>query len=170
MPTVLLVANQTLAGGEVESFVRSRLDSEPSAEFKLLVPATAHTHVPADRTTRVFGAAFNAEPTRVFGASTNGPRTTDSSRQDTTDADFERARARLEFGLSALRRLGATVDGGVGDSNPFTAISEALERRRFDEVVLFTLPQGVSRWLHLDIPHRVERKCHVAVTVITAGQ
>jgi hypothetical protein len=32
-----------------------------------------------------------------------------------------------------------------------------FERRKLDEVVVFTLPKGISRWLHLDLPHQVER-------------
>jgi GABA permease len=62
--------------------------------------------------------------------------------------------------------LGATVDGNVGDPNPAKAIPELLERKQFDEVALSTLPKGVSRWLHLDIPRQVERRFHIPVTVI----
>jgi hypothetical protein len=63
--------------------------------------------------------------------------------------DWEYARSRLEFGLSILRKLGAHADGEVGDANPAKAIAEVLQRRRYDEVVLSTLPKGVSRWLGL---------------------
>ena len=80
--------------------------------------------------------------------------------------DWESARGRLEFGLGALRALGAAVDGEVGDANPAKAIADVLKRRSFDEVVLSTLPKGVSRWLGLDIPHQVQRRFHVPVTVI----
>ena len=153
MPTVLLIANQTLAAGVVESFVRSRLDSGPPAEFTLVVPATVQGHGPLERAVGLFGHAGTVRPSLIA-----------------VDAGYEQARGRLEFGLDRLRRLGAAVDGDVGVADAFKAISEVLTRRRFDEVVLFTLPRGVSRWLHLDIPHHVERKFHVPVTVITAGQ
>lgn len=82
--------------------------------------------------------------------------------------DWENARTRLERGLSDLRALGATVDGEVGDANPAKAIAEVLGRKAFDEVVLSTLPKGISRWLGLDIPHQIQRKFHVPVTVINA--
>ena len=81
--------------------------------------------------------------------------------------NWEHARARLEYGLDILRKLGATVDGVVGDPNPAKAISDVLKRRSYDEVALSTLPKGVSRWLGLDIPHQVQRKFHVPVTVIS---
>ena len=82
--------------------------------------------------------------------------------------DWEFARSRLEFGLDILRGLGAHVDGVVGDANPAKAIAEVLQHRMYDEVVLSTLPKGVSRWLGLDIPHQVQRRFHVPVTVIGA--
>jgi hypothetical protein len=152
MSTVLLVANQTLAGGEVAGFVRSRM-SEDSPEFHLLVPATEHHQ--REQTARLLGTIAGGVPSQK-----NSP--------PTEDADYEHARARLEFGLSTLRRLGATVDGDVGHPDPFKAISEVLEHRHFDEVVVFTLPRSISRWLRLDLPHHVERKFHVPVTVVTA--
>ena len=37
----------------------------------------------------------------------------------------------------------------------------------FDEVIISTLPLGVSRWLGLDVPHRVERRFKVPVTTVT---
>ena len=61
--------------------------------------------------------------------------------------DWEHARLRLEYGLTTLRALGATVDGEVGDANPAKAITDVLKRKSFDEVVLSTLPKGISRWL-----------------------
>ncbi len=81
--------------------------------------------------------------------------------------DWEQARLRLEYGLSSLRALGATVDGEVGDANPSKAIADVLKRKEFDEVVLSTLPKGISRWLGLDIPHQVQRRFHIPVTVIS---
>jgi hypothetical protein len=151
MSAVLIVANQTLAGGEVPAYVRSRMDDE-GVVFTLLVPATGR--VDLERSTRLLGnmASAPAEP------------------RETESADYEHARARLEYGISTLRNLGATVDGVVGDPHPMKAIAEVFERRHFDEVVVFTLPRAISRWLHLDLPHQVERRFHVPVTVITTGQ
>jgi GABA permease len=80
--------------------------------------------------------------------------------------DYEHARTRLEYGLGVLRGMGATADGDVGDPNPAKAINEVLTRREFDEVALSTLPAGISRWLRLDIPHQVERKFKIPVSVI----
>lgn len=47
------------------------------------------------------------------------------------------------------------------------AIEEALMAASFDEIVLSTLPHHVSRWLHVDLPHRVAH-LGLPVTTVTA--
>jgi hypothetical protein len=65
------------------------------------------------------------------------------------------ARDRLDRALARFRELGAEADGEVGDKNPILAIEDALRHAEFDEIILSTLPPGVSRWLKLDLPSRV---------------
>jgi hypothetical protein len=64
--------------------------------------------------------------------------------------------------------MGADVEGEVGDQSPLTAIADAMRARRFDEIILSTLPQGISRWLAQDLPRRVRRITPVPVTHIVA--
>jgi len=60
---------------------------------------------------------------------------------------------------------GAPVDGSVSRSHdPMDAVEEALHDARFDEIILSTLPRRVSRWLHIDLPSRVE---HLGLPVTT---
>ncbi|HEY9377490.1 MAG TPA: hypothetical protein VIQ02_10385, partial [Jiangellaceae bacterium] len=60
------------------------------------------------------------------------------------------------------------VSGGeVGSSNALNAIRDALRAREFDEIIVSTLPSGISRWLHQDLPRRVQR-LGLPVTVVTA--
>ena len=61
------------------------------------------------------------------------------------------AQARLEAELERLAGLGADADGEHAESEPFEAVRTVLERERFDEILLCTLPQGLSRWLHVDL-------------------
>ena len=47
------------------------------------------------------------------------------------------------------------------------AIEEALHDDDFDEIILSTLPHSVSRWLHLDLPHRV---AHLGLPLTTVSR
>jgi hypothetical protein len=78
------------------------------------------------------------------------------------------ARRRLEDAMKRLREMGAEVEGDVGDQSPLTAIVDALRARQFDEIILSTLPPGISRWLAQDLPSRVRRVCAVPVTHIVS--
>jgi hypothetical protein len=49
-----------------------------------------------------------------------------------------------------------------------TAIENAVAEQQFDEIILSTLPAGISRWLALDLPHRIRRKFDIPLTVVTA--
>ena len=73
------------------------------------------------------------------------------------------AARRLAEGLAQLRAAGVTVDGEVGDASPILAVDDALRHRLVDRVIVCTLPIGVSRWLKLSLPDRIERKHKVPV-------
>jgi hypothetical protein len=62
---------------------------------------------------------------------------------------------------------GSPVKGLIGDSDPVRTVSEAIGVEHFEEVIVSTLPQRVSHWLHRDVPARVER-LGVRVTVVIA--
>jgi hypothetical protein len=149
----LVVANQTLGGQELMDAIRDRMSGGP-AQFWVLVPATPTTHLTTD-----FGAlsgAFPVDPSVLPSAA------------DVRDEGIAVAKSNLDAELSRLREVGATADGAVGDPNPLIAIEKAVAQGQFDEIILSTLPPGVSRWLALDLPHRVRRKIDVPLTVITA--
>jgi hypothetical protein len=77
------------------------------------------------------------------------------------------AEARLTAALERFRELGAEADGEVGDPSPIEAIRDATADREFDEIILSTLPAGLSRWLKQDLPHRVEKSFDLPVTHLT---
>jgi hypothetical protein len=82
----------------------------------------------------------------------------------------EEAERRLDSALSRARERGLEVEGQLGDSDPMIAVSEAFDPRRFDEIVVSTLPAGTSHWLRADLPQRVAKLTglpvqHVVVSV-----
>lgn len=90
-------------------------------------------------------------------------------RNWTEGHDHALAAERLASTLERLEELGTAVDGEVGDIRPLYAIADAmLGRPPFDEILLFTLPPGVSRWLHQDLVHRVRRHFDIPVTHLVA--
>jgi hypothetical protein len=81
--------------------------------------------------------------------------------------DHAVAEARLAEGLERFRAMGADVVGEVGDSRPVDAIRDAmLHAAPFDEIILSTLPAGVSRWLRQDLPHRIQRTFELPLTLV----
>ena len=152
MQRYLVVANQTLGGQELLDAIRERMDRGP-AEFWVLAPATPTTQLVTD-----FGALSGAFPLDTSMMPTAA---------DVREEGIALARANLDTELSRLREIGATVDGAVGDPNPMVAIEKAVAEQQFDEIILSTLPAGISRWLALDLPSRIQRKIDVPLTVIT---
>jgi hypothetical protein len=76
----------------------------------------------------------------------------------------------LQAAMERFRALGADVRGEVGDARPIDAIRDAmLHAPPFDEIILSTLPPGVSRWLRQDLPHRIQRNWdYLPLSVVTA--
>ena len=154
MSRILVVANRTLGSSDLLQSIRDRMSKGP-CRFTLLVPATAHAHRESTMETL----------TRRI---TNMP-VSDEAR-GAAESDYNHAQRRVEFGIEQVQRLGAEVDGEVGDANPFKAVEDALARRKYDEIILSTLPSGVGRWLSQDLPHKVTRKFKGPVTVVTVSR
>jgi hypothetical protein len=70
-------------------------------------------------------------------------------------ASAHRARTRLSLVLSRLREAGLTAAGMIGDPDPYTAIMNALQYFRVDDIVISTLPETKSGWLRADLIQRV---------------
>ncbi len=145
MGNYLVVANQTLGGDQLIAEVRQRVAAGPSS-FYVLVPNTQLSDSP-------------------------GPVPAGLASSSSADAEHRatlRAQARLHQALGQLRAEGVEARGDLGDPDPLTAIGDALAEEHFDEIIISTLPSGISRWLGMDLPHRVERRFKLPVTTVTA--
>jgi hypothetical protein len=70
---------------------------------------------------------------------------------------LQRARTRLKLVLDRLRVRDLYAAGMVGDPDPYTAIMNALQYFRVDDIVISTFPETKSGWLRGDLIERVRR-------------
>ena len=80
----------------------------------------------------------------------------------------EAAQAQLDAALAHAREAGLEIDGEVGDADPIIAVQEAWDPKRYDDVLVSTLPTDASRWLQMDLPHRIERLTGCQVTHVVS--
>ena len=146
MRRYLVVANQTLGGPELAAKVDECVAAGP-CRFHFIVPATSVSDLePVDRPLTMSG---------VDGGAGLLP--------DIDAVARAMARRRLEQELARLREAGVDAEGEVGDPRPLRAIKDALREQEVDEVIVSTLHRG-SRWLVMDLPHRVRRSFELPVT------
>jgi hypothetical protein len=87
---------------------------------------------------------------------------------DPEDQGRSEAEDTLELALPLIEKAaGGPVQGMIGDPEPLAAIQDAVNIHGFDEIIISTLPKKVSRWLHLDLPHKVAG-LGLPVTTVTA--
>ena len=139
MPRYLIVANQTL-GGEQLSAKMDELTRGGGARFHLVVPVTQ----------------------------TEGSRQWDYPPIDRAIPDAATiakslAEGRLELELARLGKAGVEATGEVVEADPVDNVGKLLRGERFDGIVVSTLPRRLSRWMIMDLPHRITRLADVPV-------
>ena len=89
---------------------------------------------------------------------------------DMNAGDRGRARNALRRALERWQDVGLECIGQVGDADPLAAATDAANDGEFDEVIVSTLPKHVSKWLHLDLPHKVAHATGLPVEHVTAHE
>jgi hypothetical protein len=74
-----------------------------------------------------------------------------------------RARTRLKLVLDRLHQAGMYGAGMIGDPDPYTAIMNALQHFRVDDILISTFPETKSGWLRADLIERVRRTTNLPV-------
>ena len=88
---------------------------------------------------------------------------------DPEDHGWREAKAVIDDACPLLAEAaGSRVEGMVGSHDPVAAVEDALNLRGFDEAIISTLPARLSRWLRLDLPHKIAGM-GIPVTTVTQG-
>jgi nucleotide-binding universal stress UspA family protein len=83
-------------------------------------------------------------------------------------AGGEAAEHDLEGALERLRGAGLDIDGEIGDPDPVAAVQDAVNARKYDEMIVSTLHKTVSKWLKLDLPSKAAHASGLPVTHVEA--
>jgi hypothetical protein len=75
----------------------------------------------------------------------------------------------LDRAVAKLRDAGLEADGAVGDGDPVIAVTEAWDPRRYDEIIVSTLPMRLSKWLHAGLPERIGKLTGAPVTHVVSA-
>jgi hypothetical protein len=75
---------------------------------------------------------------------------------------------RVNGALERLHAAGIEAEAMLGDVDPACAVIEVWDPRRWDEVLVSTLPTGTSRWLRIDLPRRIGRAVDAPVTHVVS--
>jgi hypothetical protein len=87
---------------------------------------------------------------------------------DPEDQAQSEAEATIELAMPLLEEAaGGPVDAMIGVPEPLAAIQDAVNLHGFDEIIISTLPTRVSKWLRIDLPHKVAG-LGLPVTTVTA--
>lgn len=90
---------------------------------------------------------------------------------DPEDQSQSEAEAVIELALPLLEEAaGASVDSMIGVPEPLAAIQDAINIHGFDELIISTLPQRVSKWLRLDLPAKAAGLGLPVTTVVASSR
>jgi flavin-binding protein dodecin len=146
----LVVANQTVSSPALAAELQERIAGGP-CELHLLVPL----RVPA-----LAGSTLIVRPW------TDRTVRDGQAAQAARDKARREAEARVSPLLGQLRERGVAATWETSFEDPASAAAAVVERAAFDEVIVSTLPAALSRWLRVDLPRRLERRCGLPVTVV----
>jgi hypothetical protein len=83
-------------------------------------------------------------------------------------SENDEAEGRLEMELQRLRAQGIAADGRVVETGPYEGIRDAAAGQPYEGVIIASHSSTISRWVHLDLPRRVERELQIPVEWIEA--
>jgi GABA permease len=135
---VLVLANKNVAASELFDVLR-RVDAQRRAEYFICVPVNPVDTGQAERTGPLF----------------------------VLDATVIAAHERLDAILTAMRDIGLSADGELGDYRPLRALDAAVRRFQPDQLVI---AEARSAWLRLGMVDKVRAAYPIPVQHVVPGQ
>ena len=135
---VLVLANKNVSTSELFDVLR-RVDARQRADYFICVPVNPVDTGQAERTGPVF----------------------------VLDATVTAAHQRLDAILTALRDVGLSADGELGDYRPLRALDAAVRRFRPDQLII---AEARSAWLRLGMVDKVRAAYPIPVIHVVPGQ
>lgn len=87
------------------------------------------------------------------------PATQPQDQAEPPEGDaVEIANGRLKTAIERFGEFGAGASGEVGMADPLAAIRDAMEKDRYDGIIIVTLPTQRSKWLRRDLPKKVSKQ------------
>jgi GABA permease len=80
----------------------------------------------------------------------------------------EAAVTKLQEALEQLRAAGLEAEGSVGNGDPILAVTDAWDPKKYDEIIVSTLPMRFSKWLHAGLPERIAKLTDAPVTHVVS--
>lgn len=74
-----------------------------------------------------------------------------------------RAHEQLSDAIELFNQINISATGKVGGHDPMEAVRSVMPELEPDLILVSTLPGGISRWLNMDLPHRLRRRFGVPV-------
>ena len=85
------------------------------------------------------------------------------SPQGDGGGSYEDAEKRLLRAVTRLRAQGLDAHGQIAHPDPYTAVIQAIEDERVDEIIVSTLPRARSGWLRRDLVERLRNDTKLQV-------
>jgi hypothetical protein len=163
MGRCLIVANQTLGGEALDRSVQERIDRDVNV-FYIVVP-----RIKVKDEVESYRGGFGVYEGLAFDQIRTIRESAAHDHQAAVAEARRRARQRLSQMIDKIRSAGGRAGGEVGVDDPVQAVKRALERQDgFDEIIVSTLPAGLSRWVKKDVPRRIARLTDMPVTTVQA--
>ena len=165
MHRCLVVANQTLGGAHLLRVVRDRVDHD-RGRFYIVVPT-----IEPSMETRDWDRGLSiTERDWIDSGMQPSPEVLAAARrrEAMVGPAHSRAESRLTQMIQKIESVGGRAEGEVGGPDPATAVEDALQRLECSEVIISTLPAGISSWLKTDLPERISSMTDAPVTTIEA--